>query len=416
MSRLDVSSEPSMEDILASIRKIIAEEPPGSRPLPDLSGQAAKDNARTTSPAIPKPVVGRAFEPMPVEPVLTTTPVMNAGVFHPTSRDFAGLGAAEPRFTPLVTLEPAQKPATAIAVPEPAELAPLKVDAAIKSVEDQLSDLLGDDAIDTLRIAEPVAAVPVPALGPVASTPASKGLDFASMMLGRQSQAVSVAPTPEPLPEQKIEPGFTVSRVGYIAEDHTAPAPKAADPFDFDLGPSPFETAKASANVLPIAGPPAVAETQVVPASINVDEIVTAVLENKPTLDALTSASASAAAPEKPELAIHSVAEPVSTPVARPVWAKVSEDNALGQPSVSLSQEMQPVGEIPAPVTARSSNSVAEIVAPSDTVRSMEDTVADLLRPMLRSWLQENMPKIVERALLREMNEQSLIARKTAAE
>lgn len=41
----------------------------------------------------------------------------------------------------------------------------------------------------------------------------------------------------------------------------------------------------------------------------------------------------------------------------------------------------------------------------SDFDRSIEDTVADLLRPMLKSWLAENMPRIVERALRREMSE-----------
>lgn len=40
--------------------------------------------------------------------------------------------------------------------------------------------------------------------------------------------------------------------------------------------------------------------------------------------------------------------------------------------------------------------------------RAIEDTVADLLRPMLKSWLAENMPKIVERALRREINELKL--------
>lgn len=50
--------------------------------------------------------------------------------------------------------------------------------------------------------------------------------------------------------------------------------------------------------------------------------------------------------------------------------------------------------------------------------RSMEDTVAELLRPMLRDWLAENMPRIVERALLRELNSLPPPSsdRKTAAE
>ena len=53
-------------------------------------------------------------------------------------------------------------------------------------------------------------------------------------------------------------------------------------------------------------------------------------------------------------------------------------------------------------------------------IRTMEDTVADLLRPMLKSWLAENMPKIIERALRREITEMNLTSHvsehKTAAE
>jgi cell pole-organizing protein PopZ len=38
-------------------------------------------------------------------------------------------------------------------------------------------------------------------------------------------------------------------------------------------------------------------------------------------------------------------------------------------------------------------------------VRTLEDTVADLLRPMLRQWLDANMPRIVEKALRVELAE-----------
>ena len=48
--------------------------------------------------------------------------------------------------------------------------------------------------------------------------------------------------------------------------------------------------------------------------------------------------------------------------------------------------------------------------------RSMEDTVAELLRPMLRNWLAENMPKIVERALRKEIDDSFHSEHKTAAE
>jgi len=38
-----------------------------------------------------------------------------------------------------------------------------------------------------------------------------------------------------------------------------------------------------------------------------------------------------------------------------------------------------------------------------DTVRTLEDTVSELLRPLLREWLENNMPRIVEKALRLEM-------------
>jgi len=45
---------------------------------------------------------------------------------------------------------------------------------------------------------------------------------------------------------------------------------------------------------------------------------------------------------------------------------------------------------------------VAPAVAPGG-VRTLEDTVVDLLRPMLRQWLDENMPRMVEKALRIEL-------------
>ncbi len=48
--------------------------------------------------------------------------------------------------------------------------------------------------------------------------------------------------------------------------------------------------------------------------------------------------------------------------------------------------------------------------------RPMEDAVADLLRPLLKTWLAENMPKIVERALRREMSERLLPGQKSPKE
>ena len=58
-------------------------------------------------------------------------------------------------------------------------------------------------------------------------------------------------------------------------------------------------------------------------------------------------------------------------------------------------------------------NEASDAAAPP---RTMEDTVAELLRPMLRNWLAENMPKIVERALRKEIEDSSSPEHKAAAE
>ena len=66
---------------------------------------------------------------------------------------------------------------------------------------------------------------------------------------------------------------------------------------------------------------------------------------------------------------------------------------------------------------SRSPASTAVAVHQADGhLRTMEETVAELLRPMLKTWLAENMPRIVERALRRELNEQMLLDKKDAAE
>jgi len=48
----------------------------------------------------------------------------------------------------------------------------------------------------------------------------------------------------------------------------------------------------------------------------------------------------------------------------------------------------------------RSALTVAQPEAP---VRTLEDAVADMLRPMLQQWVAENMPRIIERALRTEV-------------
>jgi cell pole-organizing protein PopZ len=99
--------------------------------------------------------------------------------------------------------------------------------------------------------------------------------------------------------------------------------------------------------------------------------------------------------------------------------------NAFGPAPVSPPpppETFSPLPELP-PLTFRAdprdeingaaSSNLPATLTGSAIDRPMEDAVADLLRPLLKTWLAENMPKIVERALRREMTERLLPGQKS---
>ena len=62
----------------------------------------------------------------------------------------------------------------------------------------------------------------------------------------------------------------------------------------------------------------------------------------------------------------------------------------------------------PPPLPPLDTTQHALVVAPppgTEETGTIEDTTADLLRPMLRQWLADNMPRMVERALHLEIAE-----------
>ena len=101
---------------------------------------------------------------------------------------------------------------------------------------------------------------------------------------------------------------------------------------------------------------------------------------------------AKADAPKPASLeALVAAASTFVTPAQRRV---VTVDTAVPGTSVAVT----PKPAATAPVVAATSTPPA-----AEPVRTMEDTVAELLRPMLRQWLDQNMPRVVEKALRVEL-------------
>ena len=282
---------------------------------------------------------------------------------------------------------------------------------------------------------EPPTVSPASAMASPAS--GKPQIDFAAKLMGRPTPSAifenaaaaeftaKQSRVEESRPEMQPEarPGFTVSRVGFVPAEPQA----TRDPFDFDLGPSPFDSKPFDSNsvdqapaavsapeepsvaAFPVAEP-ALEESQ--PAFEIAPSTVPAVA---PTVDAalqlIAHSPVAAFAPSSPEVALPAqaaVEHVVPEAISEPIHAHATD--ATQHAPLHIASE---TNAAPASTTATSlSVSLHSMNAP----RSMEDAVADLLRPMLKNWLAENMPRIVERALRRELSEQLHSEHKTAAE
>jgi cell pole-organizing protein PopZ len=472
MTRLDASNDPSMEDILASIRKIIAEDPPGSRPVPSAPQKAIVSPAQSAfgrlSPAAESLFQTEAVAaPVPApapEPYLRSTPAAGS---QPNAFAQSPFFTVKPLAAPLARVEPSFAP-VAVPVDEPilpvATLLgesvgePVPSAAITQSVEDQLSDLLEDVAV--AASAAPIKPAVMFTLPQSEAVPEKVELakpvsDFAVKLIGRPSPvaapAVAADVVGSGLKSEGLEgqrPGFTVSQDGFVPE--RTPANSESDPFDFDLGPSPF-LAKSIAT--PVAASPAADLSDLLlknGAELPDSTAATIVAQQPETAGAASVTPAPAAALEteniSPQEAVF-VLPSIETPDLPQVSPQASNLNVVTESAaVESVQGSTPfVPEVTAPTasfydtptssaasfvsrsgyaspaivpapTASAESERTSMLLPDAAQRSMEDTVADLLRPMLKSWLAENMPKIVERALRRESSERLLSEHKTAAE
>lgn len=221
MTKLDPAGEPSMDEILASIRRIIAEEPPGSRAQPEPPAVARKDSAPQLQPDVTAALETKSAMAPRTEPSFGTS------AFGPSI--FAAAPARQQDTLP--RLSPTGK----------REVEAIPMAGAEPEIDTQLADVLGavrsamsDGAKSDSGRTEPAFSAPqsAPAPGATPATNVQAAIDSL------------IAPKPEPGFAQPsalpARPGFTVSRDGFIPPAEKAAPEPAADPFEFSLGPSPF--------------------------------------------------------------------------------------------------------------------------------------------------------------------------------
>ncbi len=429
MQKVDRAGEPTMEEILASIRQIIAEEPANGRPLiptpspslpaatPSASGSVGQAAAAPVTPSVAAPnSAAKPVEASRPAQAFTTGPALGSAgesaKSTPANSPIAALGRlggdlpfplrplgeARPNATTTPAAASAKPTATASA-PGGDGLAQRTMPASDFGmfVPRRLEEALaqgdrGDQSVGKPFVAEPRQAAPsagvpapgptqVPAASPTSGQPASRlAADIAALApkplkqpgdvlppTGGPSPVASGAPgpgglngTPAPKPSAApAAPEFAVVRPAPqpvtppvaatpAPSQPPAPAPVAAEP----VKPVASEAAKPIAAAKPAAAAPAAVPSAPVPAP--------------------TAASAAAVA-SKAVVTLAGVAEAMKAAPA-------------GGPATPAATDLTPVKDAP--------------------VKTLEDAVVDLLRPMLRNWLDENMPRIVEKALRIEVAEQ----------
>ena len=367
MSRVEKASEPSMEDILSSIRKIIAEDP-----------TAAKG-----SPPSPPPVAAARAVVKPASAIKPSTPSSLDDILGMADEGSAHVAAKVPVATavaktePVVAPPPAQDPRAPQAErapiqpffpPQSRDLATPPRAAAAKSFEPSKSDLgafvpgrpdggllerINGSASGGMRTTTPAsdftppkaAEAPMPAEKPVAPAVAVARPAAPDLALAAAAQKAA-----EPMPVVAAKTQTTEFRPEIKSE------PPKAKAVELDVG-------------KPEAAKPEPGEAKVA---------------------AMEPAKAEAPKPASLE-AVVAAASTFVTPAQRRV---VTVDTAVPGTSVAVT----PKPAATAPVVAATSTPPA-----AEPVRTMEDTVAELLRPMLRQWLDQNMPRVVEKALRVEL-------------
>jgi len=483
-----------MEEILASIRKIIAEDTSGSRTAPPIRPASSSPSAspslltprapanaqpaaspqrgfmsretflRSSTPAADETPKQRPYFPSvsPQEPQFGVKADAKAETPQPSSREGERVDA-KPAVAPSV--EPAkpaylasEKPARADhdvieakvtddaerrlwPSPTPAET---KAETASQIVDVPLVDLLSEDLKPLHDASEGDLAKPEIVSEAVGAEPADSSEDLAQ---GKASEPVAEsAPTSTAAAESS--PAVADEPV------KNADTKDTSDPFAFDLGPSPFQSR--ATTELPVGrhvaiDPDAAASRDAASAhgerdSHKVNGSPAASEFDQPAAPAAKSAEPLAPAsdpsqgPTRPAFAVPSVSatlgphrrlEPLADafrpppadhrnkPEVAPVNPFPRRDFGLSSEKPSPSEPrpdrpdamLKPSSPLPSLLPALSG--AADNLAGNGD-RAMEDAVADLLRPLLKTWLAENMPRIVERALQREMTESLLSGEKNS--
>jgi hypothetical protein len=373
-----------MEEILASIRRIIAEEPT-SRPARDVPAPAAgvlppnplfnTSSSRPTfgaerSASNTTASLGRIVEALDQQ----------VGNKEPAARELKS--AIDADLAELLG-ERATKPATETA-PEAPAVSPFEnADAAWRALEDKMGTKLVPKA----------EATEVPA-----QTTAS------AVSHAREAEA---RPAAAPFfPSMRSSPtGFYPPQGAHLAKPIVSAAAETSAASSEPNGPDLAAQTGAAISASAINGT-GITATRASAVSVAHSEMAanqpSVPLPPRPISIETPPASTFPPAAARPALAPSPATTVAPGPLPSVDTTTAEGANALGALAVGLAASSATTPATARPIETAKAEASAAQSAPAP-VRSLEDAVADMLKPLLQQWLAENMPRIIEKALRVEM-------------
>jgi cell pole-organizing protein PopZ len=286
--------------------------------------------------------------------------------------------------------------------PSPAQLPtvqPAQPVAAATVTSDPPPSLAGPDPVVPTAQVAPLQPIEQPTVAPLAEMSAATLDPDAALLDARATEPVVIAAMPARPVAQAIERGDVASPSAALPQE-AAPPPISPAPTIESREPS--AAASPSLSSLTTAHPPLAAlaigldtsglSSVSAPVEVTPEPANDAVASALGALAAGLAASARPAAPVRAEIVVP----------APPAIATPAVPDLVGDSQSSSAPTDQSVAVLASTVPS------AEVAALAASV-GFEDKAAGLLRPMLRQWLDDNMPRIVEKALLIELSESGLL-------
>jgi uncharacterized protein len=377
----DRADEQSMDEILASIRRIIDEEPLGAQCSTPASGAAHVLTAAAGDKLEPSVSIARVAEPVRRE--------VSRGRFTPDDDLAVLLEPSGSTLLPGIVAEPIADTSLATAFVQKAEVVP-----SDRLHSNQIEDG-GSAGTGELPSGEPVVIEVRAAI--VAGEGATSADDLLSALAADLDSAVAaMAAVLDVPPALRSVP--SISDVSASLSAPLADSPAVAIQ-DFTAGEAPLSVSPQEAAAAAVAAVAAVhagvalsslggCDVSAVRVGVDVRDVEPTSQDSTEQADA-TSASPNAGASSD---AIETVLVPREVPNSAPA---TSVENAVAP--------LAPSSFGSAAVPEQHSGSVTPLVlqAPS----AFEDAIATMLRPLLRDWLDANLPRMVEKALKDELSD-----------